>query len=294
MHAYHGRDPRRDPPLILGHELAARDRDGPVAGRRVTVNPLDHLRPLRLLRDRAATTCARRRTMIGMTRPGGFAERMPSRSSADRDSRRECPARGRADRTGRDGAPCAEPGACARSPPVAGERGCWSWAAVRSACSRRCSRARTGAATCSSRKPIRCAASRRAERTERCECFDPRPKAAAGRSARISSSMRSAPGARAAPRSRAVKPGGVIVHIGLARLGERDRHAQAHAVRNHADRHLHVLDRRTCARRCGAHGGAFGELDWVEERTLAAGAAAFADLDAGRSGAAKILLRPAS
>ena len=33
-------------------------------------------------------------------------------------------------------------------------------------------------------------------------------------------------------------------------------------------------------------------LEWVEERTLADGAAAFADLDAGRSGAAKILLRP--
>ncbi len=33
-------------------------------------------------------------------------------------------------------------------------------------------------------------------------------------------------------------------------------------------------------------------LAWVEERSLADGAAAFADLDAGRSGAAKILLRP--
>ena len=32
MHAYHGRDPRRSPPLILGHELAARIVDGPSAG----------------------------------------------------------------------------------------------------------------------------------------------------------------------------------------------------------------------------------------------------------------------
>jgi threonine dehydrogenase-like Zn-dependent dehydrogenase len=38
--------------------------------------------------------------------------------------------------------------------------------------------------------------------------------------------------------------------------------------------------------------GAFGDLAWVEERRLGDGAAAFADLDAGRSAAAKILLRP--
>jgi alcohol dehydrogenase len=38
--------------------------------------------------------------------------------------------------------------------------------------------------------------------------------------------------------------------------------------------------------------GVYGALDWVEERSLAEGAGAFADLDAGRSGAAKILLRP--
>ena len=40
MHAYHGHDPRRKPPLILGHELAGVIVDGPGAGRRVTVNPL--------------------------------------------------------------------------------------------------------------------------------------------------------------------------------------------------------------------------------------------------------------
>ncbi len=38
--------------------------------------------------------------------------------------------------------------------------------------------------------------------------------------------------------------------------------------------------------------GVFGPLDWVEERTLAEGASAFADLDQGATGAAKILLRP--
>ena len=37
---------------------------------------------------------------------------------------------------------------------------------------------------------------------------------------------------------------------------------------------------------------ALGPLDWLEERPLNQGAGAFADLDAGRTPAAKILLRP--
>ena len=38
--------------------------------------------------------------------------------------------------------------------------------------------------------------------------------------------------------------------------------------------------------------GALGDLDWIEERTLADGIGAFGDLLAGRTGAAKIVLRP--
>ena len=40
MHAYHGHDPRRVPPLILGHELAGEIVEGPAKGMRVTANPL--------------------------------------------------------------------------------------------------------------------------------------------------------------------------------------------------------------------------------------------------------------
>jgi threonine dehydrogenase-like Zn-dependent dehydrogenase len=38
--------------------------------------------------------------------------------------------------------------------------------------------------------------------------------------------------------------------------------------------------------------GGFGNLDWVEERSLDEGAAAFDDLSSGRAAAPKILLRP--
>jgi len=40
MHAYHGFDSRRPPPLILGHEAAGVALSGRLQGRRLTINPL--------------------------------------------------------------------------------------------------------------------------------------------------------------------------------------------------------------------------------------------------------------
>lgn len=40
------------------------------------------------------------------------------------------------------------------------------------------------------------------------------------------------------------------------------------------------------------HAGAFGDLAWLEQRPLSAGAAAFDDLLHGRTAAPKIVLRP--
>ena len=41
------------------------------------------------------------------------------------------------------------------------------------------------------------------------------------------------------------------------------------------------------------HRGVFGDLSWVEQRSLDDGAQAFRDLDQGKSASAKIVLRPA-
>src|SRR3954454_19319833 len=73
MHAYHGRDPRRVPPLILGHELAGVIVRGPSTGKRVTVNPLITCGRCEFCVQGRNNLCANR-TMIGMTRPGGFAD----------------------------------------------------------------------------------------------------------------------------------------------------------------------------------------------------------------------------
>ena len=40
LHAYKGHDPRRVPPMVLGHEFVGTALDGPQAGQRFTANPL--------------------------------------------------------------------------------------------------------------------------------------------------------------------------------------------------------------------------------------------------------------
>lgn len=75
MHAYLGHDPRRVPPLVLGHEVCGRAEGGPFDGRRVILNPLITCGVCRYCRTGRFNICADR-TMIGMTRPGGYAERL--------------------------------------------------------------------------------------------------------------------------------------------------------------------------------------------------------------------------
>ena len=40
MHAYHGKDERRVPPLILGHEVSGIVQEGHDKGKKVILNPL--------------------------------------------------------------------------------------------------------------------------------------------------------------------------------------------------------------------------------------------------------------
>ncbi|TPW26254.1 zinc-dependent alcohol dehydrogenase [Pararhizobium mangrovi] len=82
MHAYHGLDARRPAPLILGHEAAGTIAYGPRAGERVTVNPLvvDPLCPFAL---EGRTHLSPTRQILSMPpRPGAFAQyvRVPERN----------------------------------------------------------------------------------------------------------------------------------------------------------------------------------------------------------------------
>lgn len=74
MHAIHGYDARRPPPIVLGHEAAGRVLTGPLAGRRVAVNPLvvDPACPFAIEgRPHLSPT---RQVLSMPPRPGAFAE----------------------------------------------------------------------------------------------------------------------------------------------------------------------------------------------------------------------------
>ena len=75
MHAWHGHDERRVPPLVLGHEAVGVANDGPLQGKRVAINPL--------MTCGACVSCVsgnehlcETRELIGMREPGAFAEKV--------------------------------------------------------------------------------------------------------------------------------------------------------------------------------------------------------------------------
>ncbi len=79
LHAWHGRDPRRKPGLVLGHEFVGRITESAAAGfepgTRWTGNPLITCGSCEYCVQGRNNLCANR-TMVGMTRPGAYAEYM--------------------------------------------------------------------------------------------------------------------------------------------------------------------------------------------------------------------------
>ena len=73
MHAYHGKDPRRVPPLILGHEVSGTVLNGDSAGKRVVINPLITCRQCPQCDTGRSNLCAQRE-LIGMRLAGAYAE----------------------------------------------------------------------------------------------------------------------------------------------------------------------------------------------------------------------------
>lgn len=73
MHAYHGHDARRVPPMILGHELAGTVVDGAMSGTRVAINPMLTCNHCRECLEGNPNRCAKR-DLVGLGRAGGFAD----------------------------------------------------------------------------------------------------------------------------------------------------------------------------------------------------------------------------
>ena len=84
MHAYHGHDERRVPPLILGHEAVGLAQHGAREGQRVVLNPLITCGVCDDCQGGRSNLCANRE-LIGMRRAGAFADyiSIPERNLLD-------------------------------------------------------------------------------------------------------------------------------------------------------------------------------------------------------------------
>jgi len=293
LHAWHGHDPRRKPGLVLGHEfagaIASSRADGIEPGARFTGNPLITCGRCEYCVQGRNNLCAAR-SMVGMTRPGAYAEYMSLPASSLVAIPQDMPAR-----------------VAALTEPVA-----TAWHAVNlslRALARPLHECRAlvigagavglaaalllrhlGAAglVVSERNALRRDA---VARHAGCRTLDP---AVESHVAPEYDYVIDAVGA-AATRSHAlaaVKPGGVVMHLGLQSwASEIDmRRLTLDEITLLGTYTYTTADLRAAVD--GLYRGVLGDLAWVEERPLAAGPQAFVDLDAGRSAAAKIVLRP--
>jgi 2-desacetyl-2-hydroxyethyl bacteriochlorophyllide A dehydrogenase len=293
MHAWHGHDPRRPPGLVLGHELVGTVSQsaapGFEVGTRFTANPLITCGTCEYCVQGRNNLCAHR-TMVGMTRPGAYAEYMSIPAASliampqDMDDR---------------AAALTEPAATAwhalnltlraLARPIhecrvlvigGGAIGMLSALLLRHLGVRRTVLAELNALR-------RDAVARHAQ----CPTIDPRVDMPAESSFDV---VIDAVGARAtrAQAFAAIKPGGVIMHVGLQDwASEIDMRKLTLAEVTLLGTYTYTTaDLRATVAALAQ--GDFGDLSWVEERPLDAGQQAFLDLDAGRCAAAKLLLRP--
>lgn len=290
MHGYHGHDPRRVPPLILGHEAAGAVVAGVHAGRRVALNPLITCGRCDDCVSGRTNLCPERQ-LIGMARPGAFAElvAIPERNLIPVPDGMDLTHAALVEPTGVavHAVHLAEravlrPLSEARALVIgAGPIGLLCALVLRSQGCRRIEIADTN--------PLR---RRTAARTGCAEVFDPRQGGGPGESS--CELVIDAVGGEAtrAAAMRAVRPGGVIVHVGLTQDGGGFdvRKLTLQEVSLIGCYTYNELDLRRALRLL--HEGALGPLDWIETRPLAEGAQAFAALDEGAVAAAKVVLQP--
>ncbi|RVT53810.1 alcohol dehydrogenase catalytic domain-containing protein [Rubrivivax albus] len=293
MHAWHGHDPRRKPGLVLGHEfvgsIAETAAPGFEAGTRWTGNPLITCGTCEYCVQGRNNLCANR-TMVGMTRPGAYAQYMSIPAASLVAIPQDMPARTAA---------LTEPAATAWHAINLSIR-----ALVRPLHECRVLVIGGGAIgmlaallfrqlgvtrlTVTELNPKRRATIARAVG---CEVIDPRDTPL---EESAYDHVMDAVGAKVTRQQAlaAIKPGGVIMHVGLQDwASEIDMRKLTLAEITLLGTYTYTTAdlRATVA---ALHQGQFGDLAWVEERALADGPQAFVDLDSGASAAPKIVLRP--
>jgi threonine dehydrogenase-like Zn-dependent dehydrogenase len=290
MHAYHGHDTRRPPPLVLGHEAAGHIIAGPRKGQRVTINPLV-VDPSCSYAVEGRGHLSPSRQIISMPpRPGAFAElvRVPESNVV------AVP-----DKMPITHAALAEPVAVSwhavrlgmqlLHQPLAASRvvilggGAIGVAAAIVARHFGARRLMIGETNALRRQHLAA--------QEGLETYDPASAGAApDNSADLVIDAVGAVATRKAA-SAMVRPGGVIVHLGLL-PGLEGLDVRKVTLQEIIFTGSYCYTSVDFAQTLEALAqGWLGELAWFEERKLADGAKAFADIDAGTASAAKIMLR---
>lgn len=293
MHAFHGKDPRRQPGLVLGHELAGvivesqSSRFQP--GDRVTANPLITCGTCEYCRQGRDNLCSDRH-MVGMDWPGAFAEYLviPARCVVQLPSDISI-----------QHAAITEPAATvvhamrltqrALSQPLAemhslviggGAIGMLTILVLRAWGCRHVTLAETNV--------LRAEAARH---HTGCDILNPMETPVQEASYHlVVDAVGAAPTRQTA--IQAVKPGGVIMHIGLqAWASEIDMRKITLAEITLLGAYTYTMDDFYLTLSM-LQEGVLGTLDWVETRQLSEGPQAFADLESQRVSAAKIILIP--
>jgi alcohol dehydrogenase len=293
MHAWHGHDPRRKPGLVLGHEFVGRiaesNASGYEVGTRWTGNPLITCGVCEYCVQGRNNLC-NNRTMVGMTRPGAYAEYMSIPAASLVAIPQDMPARTAA---------LTEPAATAWHAINLSMRalvrplhecrvlvvGGGAIGMLAALLYRRLGVQRLTVTELNPRRRETLA------RAVGCEVLDPRESPL---EESAYDHVMDAVGAKATRQQAlaAIKPGGVVMHVGLQDwASEIDMRKLTLAEITLLGTYTYTTAdlRATVA---ALHQGGFGDLAWVEERALDEGPQAFIDLDSGASAAPKIVLRP--
>ena len=293
MHAYHGHDPRRKPGLVLGHEFAGTIAETRAphlrVGIRVTGNPLITCGRCDYCLQGRDNLCSNR-TMVGMTRPGAFAQYMSIPAASVIEIPQRMPAAHAA---------MTEPAATAlhainlsmralqRPLPETrtlviggGAIGLLSTLLLKSYGCREVEMAEVNPRRRES-----------AERHAACKTFDPGTSEVPMDSFDF---VLDAVGAKATRTlaMQVIKPGGVIMHIGLLDWESPiDMRKLTLAEISLLGTYTYSMaDMRATV--AALDGGAFGDLGWAEIRPLLDGSWAFKQLAQGAIGSSKVILVP--
>lgn len=293
MHAFHGHDPRRKPGLVLGHEFCGTvvQSASPAyaEGVRVTGNPLITCGSCDYCVQGRNNLCSRR-TMVGMNRPGAFAQYMSIPAASLIDMPQDMPA---------VHAALTEPAATAlhainmsikaMARPLPENRtliiggGAIGMLAALLLKTYGCR-----GTVLAEVNPLR---RQSAEQHAGVTTYDPRESQPSENGFDYVIDAVGSKLTRGVALS-AVKPGGVVMHIGLQDwASEIDMRKLTLAEITLMGTYTYTTaDLRATVKLL--YEGAFGDLSWVQSVPLTAGAQAFADLNSGRLASSKVVLLP--